>query len=287
MPLVKMPPHFGQVGFICEIHVLQSPLLLHFCIYYVLFPSLHPLPNPLLHNISILHLLSSSPPSTAPPPSLYIHSLYLAFLIFTSIHCPFPLTLHPLSLPGLPHLHLHPLPLPPHSTSTLFTWPSSPSPPSTAPSPSLYIHSLYLAFLTFTSIHCSFPLTLHPLCLPGLPHLHLHPLPLPPHSTSTLFTWPSSPSPPSTAPSPSLYIHSLYLAFLTFTSIHCPFPLTLHPLSLPGLPHLHLHPLPLPPHSTSTLFTWPSSPSPPSTYTQLFLHIYLFRYHFSVFLPFL
>ena len=62
----------ARLGFICKIHVLQSPLLFHFCIHYA---SLHPLPNPLLHNISILHLLSSSPPPTAPSPSLYIHSL--------------------------------------------------------------------------------------------------------------------------------------------------------------------------------------------------------------------
>lgn len=76
-------------------------LLLHFCIHYVLFPSLHPLPNPLLHNISILHLLSSSPSSTAPSPSLY-NSLYLAFLTFTSTHVYSTVPSYlPLSLPFL------------------------------------------------------------------------------------------------------------------------------------------------------------------------------------------
>lgn len=120
----------ARLGFICKIHVLQSPLLFHFCIHYA---SLHPLPNPLLH-ISILYLLSPSPPSTAPFPSLYIHSLYLAFLTFTSIHVYS-------TLP--PYL---PLPLPFLCPPSLFItprWPTSQGYENKHDSYSTHSHLLY------------------------------------------------------------------------------------------------------------------------------------------------
>ena len=62
MPLVKTPPHFGQVGF----------YIMYFCLLdcstsvFITYSSpLHPPPP--LHNTSILHLLSSSPSPTLLP----------------------------------------------------------------------------------------------------------------------------------------------------------------------------------------------------------------------------